>query len=179
LQWAVQYLANASDKSLTPMLQAAMARPYSASPGESFFTGGGVHRFSNFHREDDGKVMDMWEATRNSVNLPFIRLMRDIMRHFIYRDPKGAAQILEDPEDPRRDVYLKQFADKEGKAYLARFIKKYKGLKAEEAAGALLNHLTANPKRLAAVYRYLDPKADISVFTSFIKQPHEQSGVVR
>jgi membrane peptidoglycan carboxypeptidase len=169
MQWVVQYLANAEDKSLTPMLNAAMSRTYSASPGESFFTGGGVHRFSNFHRDDDRKVMDMWEATRNSVNLPFIRLMRDIIRHFIYRDPKGAAQILADPEDPRRDVYLKQFADKEGKAYLARFIKKYKGLKPEDAASAMLNHLTANPKRLAAVYRYLDPKADINAFTNFIK----------
>ena len=169
MQWVLQYLANAQDKSLTPMLEAAMSRSYSASPGESFFTGGGVHRFSNFHREDDHKVMDMWEATRNSVNLPFIRLMRDIIRHFIYRDPQGAAQILADPEDPRRDVYLKQFADKEGKSYLARFIKKYKGLKPEEAASTLLNHLTANPKRLAAVYRYLDPKADISAFTTFIK----------
>jgi membrane peptidoglycan carboxypeptidase len=169
LQWAIHYLANASDKALLPMLEAAMTRPYSASPAESFFTGGGVHRFSNFHHDDDHKVMDMWEATRNSVNLPFIRLMRDIIRHFIYRDPKGAAQILADPEDPRRDVYLKQFADKEGKAYLARFIKKYKGLKSEESAAALLNHLTANPKRLAAVYRYLDPKADISAFTRFIK----------
>jgi membrane peptidoglycan carboxypeptidase len=105
---------------------------YSASPAESFFTGGGVHRFANFHREDDHKVMDMWEATRNSVNLPFIRLMRDIVRHFMYRDPKGAAQILEDAGDPRRKDYLKQFADKEGKAYLARFHKKYKGLKPEE-----------------------------------------------
>lgn len=169
MQWVVQYLANAQDKALTPMLEAAMSRPYSASPGESFFTGGGVHRFSNFHRDDDHKVMDMWEATRNSVNLPFIRLMRDIVRHFIYRDPKGAAQILSDPDDPRRDVYLKQFADKEGKSYLARFIKKYKGLKPEETASAMLNHLTANPKRLAAVYRYLDPKADISAFTAFIK----------
>lgn len=169
LQWVIQYLANASDKSLLPMLEAAMARPYSASPAESFFTGGGVHRFANFHHDDDHKVMDMWEATRNSVNLPFIRLMRDIIRHFIYRDPKGAAQILADPDDPRRDTYLKQFADKEGKSYLARFIKKYKGLKSEESAAALLNHLTANPKRLAAVYRYLDPKADISAFTKFIK----------
>lgn len=169
MQWVVNYLANASDKTLTPMLEAAMARPYSASPAEAFFTGGGVHRFANFHREDDYKSMDMWEATRNSVNLPFIRLMRDIIRHFIYRDAKGAAQILADPEDPRRDVYLKQFADKEGKAYLARFIKKYKNLKPEEATASLLNHLTANPKRLAAVYRYLDPKADISVFTAFIK----------
>jgi membrane peptidoglycan carboxypeptidase len=169
MQWAQHYLLNTADKSLTSMLEAAMARSYSANPGESFFTGGGVHRFSNFHRDDDHKVMDMWEATRNSVNLPFIRLMRDIIRHFIYRDPKGAAQILADADDPRRDIYLKQFADKEGKAYLARFIKKYKGLKPEESTAALLNHLTANPKRLAAVYRFLDPKADITTFTTFIK----------
>ncbi|MEW5770980.1 MAG: transglycosylase domain-containing protein [Pseudomonadota bacterium] len=170
LRWAVGYLLNAQDKGLTPMLNAAMARQYSASPAESFFTGGGVHHFANFHHDDDHKVMDLWEATRNSVNLPFIRLMRDIVRHFMYRDPKGAAQILADPNDPRRDIYLKRFADQEGKAYLARFLKKYRGLKPEETAAALLNHLTANPKRLAAVYRYLEPRADIAVFTRFLKE---------
>ncbi len=169
MQWVVQYLANAQDKSLTPMLEAAMSRTYSANPAEAFFTGGGVHHFANFHSEDNHKVMDMWEATRNSVNLPFIRLMRDIVRHIMYRDPKGAAQILADPNDPRREDYLKQFADKEGKSYLARFLKKYKGLKPEEAAGALLNHLTANPKRLAAVYRYLEPQADVAALATFIK----------
>ncbi|MEW5789564.1 MAG: transglycosylase domain-containing protein, partial [Pseudomonadota bacterium] len=170
LRWVVNYLAGSQDKSLTPMLEAAMSRSYSASPEESFFTGGGVHKFANFHREDDHKVMDMWEATRNSVNLPFIRLMRDIVRHFMYRDPKGAAQILSDAGDPRRETYLKRFADKEGKAYLARFNKKYKGLKADEASAALLNHLTANPKRLAAVFRYLEPRADVAAFTAFLKQ---------
>jgi membrane peptidoglycan carboxypeptidase len=169
MQWVVRYLTGAEDKALTPMLEAAMSRTYSASPAESFFTGGGVHRFANFHREDDHKVMDMWEATRNSVNLPFIRLMRDIARHFMYRDPKGAAQILEDAGDPRRKDYLRQFADKEGKAYLARFHKKYKGLKPEETTSALLNHLTANPKRLAAVYRYLEPGADVASLAAFIK----------
>lgn len=170
MRWVVQYLAGAQDRALTPMLRAAMSRAYSASPAESFFTGGGVHRFANFHRDDDHKVMDMWEATRNSVNLPFIRLMRDIVRHFMYRDPKGAAQILDDPNDPRREDYLKQFADREGKAYLARFLKKYKDLKPEETAGALLNHLTANPKRLAAVYRYLEPRADVAAFSAFLRQ---------
>ena len=168
-QWVIQYLANSQDKALTTMLEAAMSRLYSANPGESFFTGGGVHKFANFHKEDDHKVMDMWEATRNSVNLPFIRLMRDIVRHFMYRDPEGAARILADPDDPRREKYLKQFADKEGKAYLARFLKKYKGLKPEETTAALLNHLTANPKRLAAVFRYLEPKADVAALAAFIK----------
>lgn len=169
LQWALGFLASSEDKSLDAMLRAAMGRQYSASPAESFFTGGGVHRFANFHHDDDHKVMDLWEATRNSVNLPFIRLMRDIVRHFMYRDPKGAAQILANTGDPRRDHYLKRFADQEGKAYLARFNKKYKGLKPEEATSALLNHLTANPKRLAAVYRYLEPQADIAKFTQFLK----------
>ena len=169
LQWTLNYLASAEDKSLGAMLRGAMGRQYSASPAESFFTGGGLHRFANFHHDDDQKVMDLWEATRNSVNLPFIRLMRDIVRHFMYRDPRGAAQILADTEDPRRDDYLKRFADQEGKAYLARFHKKYKGLRPEEAASALLNHLTANPKRLAAVFRYLEPDADIARFTQFLK----------
>jgi membrane peptidoglycan carboxypeptidase len=169
LQWVRDYLLRATDKSLTPMLEAAMSRQYSASPAEAFYTGGGVHHFANFHSADNGRVMDLWEATRNSVNLPFIRLMRDLVRHFMYRDPKGAAQILANPDDPRRDVYLKQFADNEGRAYLARFNKKYKGLSPEESAAALLNHLTANPKRLAAVYRYLEPKADIMAFSAFLK----------
>ena len=41
--------------------------------------------------------------------------------------------------------------------------------KPEEATAALLNHLTANPKRLGAVYRYLEPNADIGAFTAFLK----------
>ena len=168
LQWVRDYLLRAEDKSLTPMLEAAMSRQYSASPAEAFYTGGGVHHFHNFHSADNGKVMDLWEATRNSVNLPFIRLMRDLVRHFMYRDANGAATILADPDDPRREDYLKQFADKEGKSYLARFNKKYKGLKPEETSAALLNHLTANPKRLAAVFRYLEPNADVAAMTRFL-----------
>ena len=169
MQWVRDYLLGHEDKSLTPMLEAALSRTYSASPAESFYTGGGVHHFHNFHSADDHKVMDLWEATRNSVNLPFIRLMRDLVRHFMYRDPDGAAQILADPDDPRREDYLKQFANKEGKSYLARFIKKYKGSKPEEATEALLNHLTANPKRLAAVFRYLEPNAGVAAFTDLLK----------
>lgn len=169
LQWAIAYLAGATDKSLTPMLMAAMSRQYSASPAETFFTGGGAHRFANFHREDDRKIMDLWEATRNSVNLPFIRLMRDIVRHFMYRDPNGAAQIMANGDDPRRGTYLRRFADQEGKAYLSRFYRKYQKVKSEDITAALLNHLTANPKRLAAVFRYLEPGTPVANFSQFMK----------
>ncbi len=168
-RWIVDHLRQAEDKSLEATLEAAMSRIYSASPGESFYTGGGVHRFANFNRDDDAKVMDLWEATRNSVNLPFIRLMRDIVRHFMYRAPSTAARVISDAEDPRRRTYLLKFADQEGRAFLARFYKKYKGLKPDDAIANLINHLTANPKRLAAVYRYLQPRADQATFTAFMK----------
>ncbi len=168
-RWVVDYLRGGGDRSLEPMLMAAMNRVYSASPNESFFTGGGLHTFGNFNNEDNSKVMDLWEATRNSVNLPFIRLMRDIVRHFMYRAPSVAGQILADAQNPLRQTYLKKFADREGQEFLVRFHRKYRGLDAEAATASLINHLTANPKRLAAVYRYLEPKADVAAFTAFLK----------
>ncbi|MCX7672747.1 MAG: transglycosylase domain-containing protein [Thiobacillaceae bacterium] len=168
-QWVVNYLKTASDRSLQATLEAAMGRMYSASPAETFYTGGGVHRFANFKREDDTKVMDLWEATRHSVNLPFIRLMRDIVRHFMYRAPSTAARVLADAENPQRQTYLIKFADQEGRAFLARFYKKYKGLTPEEATANLINHLAAHPRRLAAVYRYLEPQADLEAFKRFMQ----------
>ena len=59
-----------------------MARRYSASPWERFFTGGGVHQFANFNADDNGRVMSVAEAFRHSVNLVFIRLMRDIVQYY-------------------------------------------------------------------------------------------------
>jgi len=168
-RWALDYLRSGQDRDLEAMLRAAMGRTYSANPGEAFFTGGGLHTFANFNKDDNGKVMDLWEATRNSVNLPFIRLMRDVVRHFMYRAPSTATQVLADVENPQRRTYLMQFADREGQQFLRRFYKKYKGLKPEDATAVLLNHLTANPKRLAAVYRYLEPKSDPATFIAFLK----------
>src|SRR3546814_5152436 len=60
-----------------------MQRRYSANPNERFFTGGGVHRFVNFDNADNGRVMSVAEALRHSVNLVFVRLMRDIVSYHV------------------------------------------------------------------------------------------------
>ncbi|MEZ5841782.1 MAG: transglycosylase domain-containing protein [Hyphomicrobiales bacterium] len=80
-RWAIRYLQQASDRSLQAMIGAAMARTYSANPGEAFFTGSGMHTFVNFDKTHNGRIMPVWEAFRYSVNLPFIRIMRDIVRY--------------------------------------------------------------------------------------------------
>jgi membrane peptidoglycan carboxypeptidase len=84
-QWALQHLRASKDKSLPVMLEAAMQRHYSAHPGEVFFTGGGSHTFANFKREDNARSFTVAEAFKDSVNLVFIRIMRDVVNHTLVR----------------------------------------------------------------------------------------------
>ncbi|MEE4465019.1 glycosyl transferase family 51, partial [Azotobacter chroococcum] len=126
-RWALEWLTMNPDGSLPAMLDAALERRYSASPGESFFTGGGLHTFANFRKEDNGRRPTMRESLRESINLPFVRLLRDIVRYTIYQSPNNSVALLKDDQDPRRLEYLTRFADREGTVYLRRFWNKYRG----------------------------------------------------
>ena len=168
-QWALDYLSASNDSSLTAMLEAAMERRYSASPGEAFFTGGGQHIFHNFEKSDDSKILSVHDGLRNSVNLVFIRLMRDIVRYYMYHVPGSTAKILADVEDPARQVYLARFADQEGRVFLNRFYNKYREKKPEEQLELLLQSVRPTPKRLAAVFRFVKPEAGIGEFSAFLQ----------
>lgn len=168
-RWAIDYLLKATDKSLTAMLGAAMERRYSASPGESFFTGGGRHVFSNFDHKYDRSVITVREAFHNSVNLVFIRMMRDIVRHYIFQR-QDIVRLFEDVKHPERHIYLKQFADREGTVFLRRFYNKYRGKDFEAAFETLLQGVSPRPVRLAVIFRSLKPEAGIDEFTAFLRQ---------
>ncbi|SDD96105.1 Membrane carboxypeptidase (penicillin-binding protein) [Variovorax sp. CF079] len=157
--WARQYLLRAKDRSLAPMLEAAMQRRYSASEGEAFFTGGGLHRFENFDRTHAAASMTVQEAFNHSVNLVFIRLMRDIVYHRMFGEATDGQRLLQDPADPRRREMLARFADNEGSAYLARFHRKYKGKSAAEAEALLLRGVRPSAPRLASVLFTIEPEA--------------------
>ena len=166
-KWAVDFLSNSGDKSLPAMLEAAMERHYSASPAERFFTGGGEHIFANFDNRYNGRVVSVREAFHNSVNLVFIRIMRDIVRYYTFQRP-GIAELFEDVKDPRRQDYLERFADREGKIFINRFYNKYKGKSSENALGKLLQGIHLTPSRLAVIFRSVNPEADIEEFNSFM-----------
>ncbi len=168
-RWAVDYFRVAKDKSLSKMLDAALERRYSASTGEGFFTGGGLHHFDNFKREDDGKVMSVRDGLRNSVNLVFIRLMRDIVHHYMFLTPGSSAKLLQDADDPRRAGYLARFADREGQVFMRRFLVKYQGKTAQEAEELLLENRRPTVSRLAAIYRTIAPEATLEQFNAFVK----------
>ncbi|MTW13515.1 glycosyl transferase family 51 [Pseudoduganella eburnea] len=168
--WGIEYLiATPKDKrDLPAMLQAAMERKYSANPGEGFFTGGGLHYFGNFSKDDDFKIMTVREALRRSTNLVFVRLMRDVVKYYSFQMPGSSQTLLTDADDPRRAAYLARFADKEGKEFLYRFYAKYKGKKASELDGILLDTIRPTPVRLANIHRSVYPNASLAEFSKFV-----------
>ena len=168
-RWAADYFLAAQDKSLSTMLDAALERRYSASTGEGFFTGGGLHHFDNFKREDNGRVMSLRDGLRNSVNLVFIRLMRDIVHHYMFLTPGSSAKLLQDADDPRRAAYLSRFADREGQVFMRRFLVKYQGKTVQEAEDLLLQNRRPTASRLAAIFRTIAPEATLDQFTAFVK----------
>ena len=166
--WAVKYLATAKDRSLKPMLEAALQRKYSGSTGESFFTGGGVHHFDNFESWESSSNLTIEQAFENSVNLVFIRLMRDIVYYYRFRVPGATPAVLQDDNDPARKTYLARFADQEGKVYLSRFYAKYRGQNRDQALNTALQGITLTPLRAAVIFRSVRPGANLDQFTKFM-----------
>ncbi|WP_175253137.1 transglycosylase domain-containing protein [Pseudomonas sp. BMW13] len=165
-RWAVDYLQANPQADLAGMLQAALERRYSANPNERFFTGGGLHSFGNFRREDNGRNPTLREALRESINLPFVRLMRDLVRYSTYQN---SAELLKDDKDPRRLKYLQRFADREGRTFLLRFWRKYQGQPEQQRLETFISGLRQTSVRLAAVHRYLLPHADEASFAAFLR----------
>ncbi|GAB3196203.1 membrane peptidoglycan carboxypeptidase [Pontibacter aydingkolensis] len=175
-RWVLQHVSRAKDKSLGGTLTAALERRYSANPGESFFTGGGRHYFHNFSNDNNHERPTVREAFQKSINLSFVRLMRDIVSYTMNQQVGSTSKLLADVSDPRRRLYLERFADREGKIYLRRFWNKYEDKTQEERFSKLLDGLYHDEVRLAAVHRYLYPETDYDTFHKFLHQrlPNEK-----
>ena len=171
--WVANNLANARDRGLKPLIDAAIQRHYSGSP-QTFFTGGGVHAYANFEKWEDHSMPSVAEGFANSINNVFIRIMRDLVHHYIARS--GEAQLLTTArDDPEREAFLRRFVDQESKVYLNRFYRTYHGLSPDEALGLLAHHARPFAKRLAVVFLSARPDASRQELGGFLHRylPHE------
>jgi membrane peptidoglycan carboxypeptidase len=175
--WAAGYLANVKDRGLQAMLDAAMQRSYSASPG-TYFTGGGWQSFANFEKWEDHEHPTVAAAFANSINNAFVRLLRDIVSYEIALDGTQISRLLHDRDNPERMAYLRRFADQEGKRFLDRYWRDYHGLTSQDALVKLASGKRPDPRRLAAMYRTVRPDADRAALGAFLAAalPHEKIG---
>lgn len=166
-----QELVRTPDLSRRALLGAAMNRRYSASPYERFFTGGGQHRFSNFSIASDSLRPTVTTAFRQSINLPFIRMMRDIVNYHTARLPGQPGAMLDDPSDERRAEYLARFADQEGSYFLNRFYAAYPDTPNRDVFTVLGERHPERPaQRLAWAYRAIDPSAPAEEVIDFLRR---------
>jgi membrane peptidoglycan carboxypeptidase len=159
--WVRDAVLAAPGASLASVLEAAMARRYSASPAERFVTGGGTQTFANFDRTHDASVLTVTEAFRHSVNLPMIRLMRDVVSYYMFRSPETTARVLADVDDPARRDYLSRFADREGGEFVRQFYRKYQGSRGEALLPVLTGNRRLGPQRTAWALRAVRPEAPV------------------
>lgn len=163
--WTLAYLAANPGVSLERILEAAMSRPYSASPGESF-TGGGTQMFRNVDTTDDQRAPSVRDAFIRSVNLPFIRIMRDIVHYYVSRLPGSLYLLRGHPAGVGwdRDDRL---ADGDGLELIDHFYQKY----ADAASGSVLEALRRGRSvtQLAWAYRSVTPEAGLAEFGDFFR----------
>lgn len=167
-QWALGYLADAPDRGLQPMLDAAMQRTYSSSTGETFFTGGGAHVFHNFEKWEDFGRPTVETAFANSINLVFVRILRDIERYYIAQDQLTRGVFDGADGDSARKAFLERFADQEGRTFMNRFFKDLQGLSGDERLDVLARRTGPYAHRLTVVFRSVRPQANVEQLRAFL-----------
>jgi membrane peptidoglycan carboxypeptidase len=152
--------------SLAEIVDVALERRFSATPGR-FFTGGGVHPFGNYENSFNGSQITLRTALRHSVNLPFVRLMREITDHLTFGPGGPGGNLLDDPADPGRTALLARFAERESLAFLNAFQARHRELSPLEREAALAARVKG-PWKLAVLYRSLHPEGDVDALHRFL-----------
>ncbi len=151
-QWAIETMSRDEKPDLDQFLQLALDRKYSANPGETFFTGGGLHIFHNFVKDDNRRILSVREATVHSVNLVYIRLMRDLVRYYEARLPYDTDAVLSDTNNPVRRKLLEKIADEESRYVLFHAYKAFQNRSPEAVVAALLGKNAESDRHLAILF---------------------------
>jgi membrane peptidoglycan carboxypeptidase len=158
-RWAAETLRSHRGLTLGEFLRQSLARTYSASPREAFFTGGGVQVFGNYESSEDARTYTVQDGLIHSVNLVYIRLMRDIVLFHEARLPYAAQMVLTNPEDPTRRRLLEEIAAAEAREGLARAYREYRGLSPQEIEAHLLGRQVKDLRRQAVLFFAWHPGA--------------------
>ncbi|RDV39014.1 hypothetical protein DV096_00115 [Bradymonadaceae bacterium TMQ3] len=115
-RFVARELANEPGLPLTDVLQRALQRPISADPDEVFYTGGGPHEFQNVNPEHDSRYFNVASAFVASANLPFVRLLHEVVAYHAHRIFGVPIEAVVAGEHPRfeelRERHLQMSAER-------------------------------------------------------------------
>ncbi len=168
--WAAETMGEEPGLSLDAMLQLALDRKYSGNPGEAFFTGGGIHTFQNFEKHENSRIFTVREATALSVNLAYVRLMRDLVRYYEARLPYDTNAVLSDIDNATRHKLLREIADGESKYFLSQSYKDLQKHSTDEAVKILLGNKADSDRHLAILFYAMHQNGDEDGLTKWLEK---------
>lgn len=174
-KWAAETLRTDPSIALQLFLDKAMERKYSGSPYEAFFTGGGLHHFENFDKQENERIFEVRDALRNSNNLAFIRIMRDLVSYHRARLAYDANDVLNNPANPTRRQMLQEIADEESRAALRRAYQTYAKQSPDEIVKRLLGSKGNVERRLAILFFAWKIGGDEEALTAWLEKHEAKS----
>jgi membrane peptidoglycan carboxypeptidase len=169
-KWTIELLLRDPKARLDSVLDQAIDRRYSASPGEVFFTGSGTHQFSNFDPLDNGRVLTVRESLTRSVNLVFVRLMRDLVRFHQARLSYNVEDVLSGRDEATRLDLLRQLSDSEAQHQLTEAYKRYQGMSEQESIARLLGRRAKSARHLTILFFAWHPDGDHQQLTEWLRK---------
>jgi len=174
-KWAAETLRTDPAMALQPFLDKAMERKYSGSPYEAFFTGGGLHHFENFDKQENERIYEVHDALRNSNNLSFIRIMRDLTSYHRARLAYDANDVLDNPDNPTRLQMLQEIADDESRIALRRAYQNYAKQSPDEIVKRLIGSRGNIERRLAILFFAWKIGSDEEALTAWLEKHEAKS----
>lgn len=157
--WALRRARTHRGESLESFLWAAVERELSADPAR-FFTGGGVHVFDNFDGRFEGNV-SIRKAFRHSINLVFVRMMRELVQFHTAELGFDEAALLRDARHPERLALLEAAAESETRQHLSRAWRRYAHRDALEAVRELCGDDPRALRRFAILHLGSHPNSSL------------------
>ncbi len=111
------YIKKYPDATMKQILAWAMSRRISANPETKFLTGESWHQFHNYQKSDDRKKPNIWQMTTESINLSFVRLMRDVVDYYIEQSGYDKIAVLTDKNNQIRKTIIDAGVKKEEMIY--------------------------------------------------------------
>jgi len=173
-RWVAQRRYARPDESLREVLEASLDRTLSADPAESFYTGSGLHYFSNFDDDIAGPTT-LRTAFQHSVNLVYIRLMRELVQYYTAQLGLDQHAILADLDHPQREGLLAAALDHESADLLSGYYDRYKRLTHEEALARMCGKDTRGLKRLSIFFLADHPDASVLDLREFAHRIYPQT----
>ena len=174
-KWAAETLRADPAMALQPFLDKAMERKYSGSPYEAFFTGGGLHHFENFDKQENERIYEVRDALRNSNNLSFIRIMRDLASYHRARLDYDANDVLDNPDNSTRRQMLQEIADEESRVALRRAYRIYAKQTPDEIVKRLIGSKRNIERRLAILFFAWRIGSDEEALTAWLEKHEAKS----